>query len=352
MEDWTGLFAKLKNVFTHEDEKKLGHPTTSQPIPLKAKKSNAKKTSPASVDKIDDFSKLLFLSDDKDGYVREKAIRKLGELGDPEAIPALIARTNDWVPEIRMTAVKAVRKLATPENAESFVWTLPEIYHLRKCKRANHHLFIDQIEQYLTSGSNVSEVINGLSSSDKSIAKVCFGLVTKYKLLAPSEFVLTGLKSKDISTRIKASHFLKDLEGEEKEKALNVAIKDKSVNVRREAFLILLSLWGNDTLAKKFLFDKHYAMREISIIHLRSLGLDVEYTYLRSLSEEKVSILCCALWGLGYLESKDCVAQIEPFLQHPDPAVQRQAKDTLDKLANVGHRKAMPDWKQTDTNYM
>ena len=40
---------------------------------------------------------LLMLSSHSSGYKRENAVRRLGMLGNPVAIPYLIERANDWV---------------------------------------------------------------------------------------------------------------------------------------------------------------------------------------------------------------------------------------------------------------
>jgi hypothetical protein len=44
---------------------------------------------------------LAIASVDRPGFVREAAVRLLGENPPPEAIPFLMLRTADWVPQIR-----------------------------------------------------------------------------------------------------------------------------------------------------------------------------------------------------------------------------------------------------------
>jgi HEAT repeat protein len=80
---------------------------------------------------------LLDLAKDPSGYKRENAVRRLGMLGDPAALDSLLRRANDWVPQVRLAALHAIRQLMIPANANAFVSSLPEIFHLEQCGRAS-----------------------------------------------------------------------------------------------------------------------------------------------------------------------------------------------------------------------
>jgi HEAT repeat protein len=57
------------------------------------------------------IDKLLRLADSWDGYERERAVRRLGLIGDSNALPMLIKRANDWVPQVRDASYKALVNL-------------------------------------------------------------------------------------------------------------------------------------------------------------------------------------------------------------------------------------------------
>ena len=45
------------------------------------------------------------------GYVREAAARRCAERGEPDLLPVVTERLNDWVPEIRNAARQALSTL-------------------------------------------------------------------------------------------------------------------------------------------------------------------------------------------------------------------------------------------------
>ena len=302
--------------------------------------------------KCTDLSTLLTCVELNEGYKREAAVLQLGVLGDPVAISELLIRANDWVPEIRSAAKIALGKLATTENAKAFVMSLPELYHLRKCARANHSQFISQIENYLIEPLNVINILSGLNDSDSEVSRACFALVLKHKLADTNQFILSALKHKDVNIRLRASHLLHDLDEDEKKLALKIAIEDKHMPIRREAFLSLLQIWGNEGLAKNMLFDEHPGIREIAVAHLSKAGEDVQYTYLRTLSKDDPQDLCAALWGLGFLKVAECTTLVKPFLQNENSSVRKQAQATLDTLDKLPEKFIdTVEWNSIDTQF-
>ena len=253
---------------------------------------------------------------------------------------------------VRAAAKLALLELSIPENAADFVLALPNLHHLKKCQRAKHHEIIQAIENYLVAEKNASHVVKGMQNSDRAVSKACYALVMEHNLVEPENFVLNGLLHKDSSTRIKASHFLKDLKGDLKEEALHVAIKDRHMGVRREALLQLLTTWGHDPLIKKLLFDPHPAIREIAIAHLMKSGADVQYTYLRSLSEDDPKIICRAIWGIAHLNGVECIQQIKPLTESEVPSIRKEALRAIESFKN-GPKKFIDtvEWNSFDTYY-
>ena len=301
--------------------------------------------------KCTDLSTLLTCVGLKEGYKREAAVLQLGVLKDPVAISELLKRANDWVPEIRSAAKIAVLKLATPENAEAFVMSLPELYHLHKCGRAKHGKFISEIERYLIEPINVLNILNGLNDNDSEVSRACFALALKHKLADTDQFILRALQHKDVNIRLRASHLLHDLDEEEKQLALKIAIEDKHMPIRREAFLSLLQVWGNEGLAKKMLFDEHPGIREIAVAHLSKVGEDVQYTYLHSLSNDDPHEICAALWGLGFLKVSECTTLVKPFLKNENSRVRKQAQSTLATLDKLPDKFIdTVEWNSVDTH--
>lgn len=288
------------------------------------------------------LDELLSMCEHRNGYRREKAVRRLGMLGNPLAIPKLIVRANDWVPQVRTAAREAILQFAIHNNAEVFVQCLPELYHLKKCGRYNHGGLIKSIETFLLLKENVTYLIHGINSNNSLVARMCVGLAVKKQQIWSLKLIKTCLKHSNVMVRAKASHLLRNLDGNEQNLALDIAIQDRFMPIRREAFQIILKRDGsNITLAKKFLFDRHSSIREIAIIHLKQAEIDVKSIYRMSLDSKQPSVLSCAIWGLAELYSIDSISQLNQFLKNPFPSVRKQAVKALAILDGSNTKKIL-----------
>lgn len=85
-----------------------------------------------------------------DGYIREKAILEIRATSDREAlikkIGYLMIRANDWVPQVRIAAFAKIKELLEFIPPDSIIQTLPQVYRLQGCNRANHTPLISLIE--------------------------------------------------------------------------------------------------------------------------------------------------------------------------------------------------------------
>jgi len=278
------------------------------------------------------LDELLSMCEHWNGYKRETAVRRLGMFGNPLALPKLLIRANDWVPQVRVAARNAILRLAVPINAKAFVQCLPELYHLRNCGRDNHDELIRQIESFLLAKNNATHLIQGINHKNPFVVRRCVELVIKKRLLRTSEFVNTCLKHSDLIVRVKVSYLLRKLEGPEQDSALAIALKDRFMPIRREAFQLILKKEENHTLAKKFLFDHHSSLREIAIIYLKQAKINVKSIYQISLKSEQLFVLRSAIWGLAELQSVENIPQLNPFLQNPHPSVRKYAVNALARL--------------------
>lgn len=272
---------------------------------------------------------ILLMSEHWNGYKRENAVRRLGMLGNPLAIPNLIIRSNDWVPQVRIAAKEALSKLAISKNIEAFIKALPELYHLKNCSRDSHDNLISSIEEYMLSNKNIIYLINGLHDENPFVARACISLIIENNLMEEVQIVRVGLAHPDLIVRVKVSHLLKGLTKEVQTLALNIAINDRFMPIRREAFLILIQIGIDNGLVKELLFDRHSSVREIAIKYLVNQNIDVRIIYQESISSSRVSAICCGIWGLGQCKNSEDVLFVKSFLTNPSPSVRKQSLNTL-----------------------
>ncbi|MBU2969837.1 hypothetical protein KO527_10810 [Pseudoalteromonas sp. C2R02] len=312
-------------------EKLIGKKPTQQ-INESKESTNNKKIE--KLQKPESLSYLLKLSEHWNGYKREEAVKKLCALNKSEAIPKLILRANDWVPEVRKAALESITSFASKNHAEAFVLYLPDLYHLRNCARNNHEDLINYIEQYLVTNTNSQFVIQGINNENELIARACITLCIDFELIDPVSIVKVGLQHNDIIVRAKSSYLLRKLTGIEQVNALKLALKDSFMPIRREAFQICLKTDESVSFIEPYLYDRHSSIREIALKKLQLQSVDIPSIYEKSLKSSLVSKLKCSIWGLGFLKCKDISHHIFEFLQSPYPSVRKQSLSTLSNLYN------------------
>jgi HEAT repeat protein len=280
---------------------------------------------------------LLRLSSSFDGFKRENAVRRLGLIGDPVAIPALIVRANDWVPEVRAAAYGALVKMLTPANAVAFVSSLPQLLHLQKCTRGDHSSLLQAVQEFLVRDGNVEALHASWQSENVPVARLVTRLLIAKQALPASQIIRHGLAHEDVVIRAIAIDLLRDLEDDDFEQALAKALNDRYMPVRREAFQQLMRRAPERGLvaARSFLFDPSAAMRELALRHLLAAGESAEAIYFHEFTEnfDRVSVVRCVLWGWSALNCRSRLGQVEQLLSSPSPTVRRAALQAIIKLS-------------------
>lgn len=134
----------------------------------------------------DEVERLIQMTKSYDGYDRELAVRRLGDLGSPLAIPALLNRVNDWVPQVRRAALVALNGLLRPGHAQAVIDSLPAVQHLKHCGRADHTAFISSVFGFLLGDKNRGLVLNGIAHSNPQVARICVRLCLENELAQSS----------------------------------------------------------------------------------------------------------------------------------------------------------------------
>src|SRR5262245_41474130 len=143
---------------------------------LQGRDVGSHRLSPADVDRIgapSDVSATLlgFASFHDSGYVREEAINKLNLITSGAELPFLFVRLNDWVPEVRDAAHKAIGSRLRPDYCDGFVANLALIARLERAGRSNHQPLIKAIYEFLQSGPCQSGLLEALSSNDRLVRR-------------------------------------------------------------------------------------------------------------------------------------------------------------------------------------
>jgi HEAT repeat protein len=290
---------------------------------------------------------LVRLSSSFDGFKRENAVRRLGMIGDPAAIPALVVRANDWVPEVRAAAYGALIKMLTTSNAAAFVASLPQLLHLQRCTRGDHSALLRAVEDFLVRDGNVDALKAAWHSTDPHVARLVTRLLIAKRALPAAEIITRGLAHEDVVIRAIVIDLLRELPPDEFEPAVTAALSDRYMPVRREAYQQLMRRFADRGLvaARSLLFDGAAAVRELAVRHLSAAGEPIEeiYSHAMNVSGDRAMTARCALWGWAALNCRSRLDQVEQMLASPLASVRQAALQAFAKLSPesaAGHLEA------------
>ncbi|MBV1909142.1 MAG: HEAT repeat domain-containing protein [Kangiellaceae bacterium] len=290
----------------------------------------------ASDEILDDWQleSLIIRSQDYCGYRRESAVKKLCNFNRIGSIKAIIIRTNDWVPQVRMAAKDSFLNMLQPENTKLIIEVLPEIYHLKNCRRVKSAPIIKALESYLGTSEYIEELKAGIESGKEVVALMCARLLIKHKLLGIESIIRLTQRSKHNIVRLKGAELFKQVEQGYLVRLLNTVIKDRYMPVRRKAAQLLLGGISQNAadLAEKLLLDKHHDIRSLAIAFLKKRQYSLDKFYIKELANNNVAKLRCAIWAIGELKLSEQTNVIISYLESKHPSIRKQALLTLYQL--------------------
>src|SRR5687767_10375201 len=83
------------------------------------------------------------------GYLREEAVRALAAAGHGAALPVLLERVNDWVPQVRAAAREGIAAFLRDEHIASWGPALGQVAALGRATRDDHAPLLHQITTFL-----------------------------------------------------------------------------------------------------------------------------------------------------------------------------------------------------------
>ncbi len=110
------------------------------------------------------------------GYLREEMFRRLGEVDDPLAVPFVLLRLNDWVPEVRAAAAGVVSGWLERAWLGPLAQNLPLVTRLKGRVRSRHDELVDEVERRLVEEEPPDALISACRSRDRWVRREAFAL--------------------------------------------------------------------------------------------------------------------------------------------------------------------------------
>ena len=278
------------------------------------------------------ISDLAYHLRDYSGYIREASLERCVQHGAVEALPYVVERLNDWVPNVRRAAQSAVLKLMPLASPPQLLGILPAVLQLREKGRADHTEWSTQFEIALVKQVGGSYLEKCALESDVKLARACFHILKSQELLEAASLTALMLKSReDIVLATHAITLCATLPLENQRTHYELALTSHFGSVRTLALRALLQIpelnADRDRIAVDALLDVQSSVRWLAIKHLQTRQFDLAAHYRGVLANPAVSAkrTQVALLSLATLKAVDELELIRSFTRAPLPSIRRAA---------------------------
>lgn len=272
-----------------------------------------------------DFVLILKIASlNKDGYVREEAVKRLGNSQDKTALTFIIFRLADWVVPVRKIAKKALDMFLEPKFIPTIIDNLSLFQWLQQVQRADLSQIYKTVITFLVD-DHYHKSIQYFSISYRDKERLI--LAKELSKKAPDDHLIRlYLSDRHFLIRLLALKYFDYLTVNQK----NQLLQDVSPQVRRETLYYFKNDKDFKILLINYLADKSSNIRYISRFNLKEENIDFRMFYINNLHQNQQII--GSLLGLLDIEAKDCETDIQPYLEHQKINVVKTAFRVLSNL--------------------
>jgi len=258
------------------------------------------------------------------GYVREKAVKELAQVGNSRAIQFLIYRLADWVLPIRQSALTGFENYKITSYIDDLIENLPILGWLQKVERTDLSGIYQDIVEFIATTNRKYVIDNFKKYPDK-----LRWLLGKYISSSGPDY-LTELKlflndKNFLIRKLAIDHFDKL-----RQKDIDQLLNDKSANVRLQVLYCIEKESDFDKIIKKFLADDSASIRHFARFTLKQANIDFADFYNQNLQGGNQII--GSLSGLAEIEAKEYSQTVKEYLNYEKIKVRKIAFISLCKL--------------------
>jgi hypothetical protein len=277
------------------------------------------------------------LLSNRSGYVREAAVHRAAELLLPTALPLLIPRVNDWVPQVREAAIKAVEAYLLADQFDALLNALPFIYRLKDCGREDHADFIKKIEKFIVEHRRAYEIPKNLTKYKSVHARSLFNLSWEYDLATRPDLIRIGLTLHDTLTVRRSCRAIEQIPASEQVAFGKRLLNRKSGWLRFEGLKVIAKHTPSDAkqAALACLLAEYAPLRELAVKlserspdELSLLRQETLHNTTTSNDSIRTAIKLC-----GTLKDRNCIDLLEGFLEHRYPTFRGYALLALCRIS-------------------
>lgn len=269
---------------------------------------------------------IIFSSFNPNGYIRHQAVEKLCYY--EHTLPYIVLRQNDWVSNVRESALLSLSKRLKVSTIEEIVTSLPFIEKLRRSERCMYSSVLSVFSQEV----NIDSILEiGLNSKEIISRKFCISILDE-NISEEKQDLLQNHIKKEKDPFLRRQIFQLLLKSNiEHTKLIEQFLKDKNSCNR---FLALQFANNSKLLSfqniKDMLLDKNKNIRAFlrDIIKEIDPNFNFHGFYLDSIKQNPI----CSIYGLGEVGRIEDCNLIEKYLNGSNNSVIRAAMISLMRL--------------------
>ena len=274
----------------------------------------------------------------RSGYVREAAVARTVQLRGAGALQALMPRLNDWVPQVRDAAQRAVLTLLPFAEPEEWTACLGQLWRLRQKSRWDHSRWIAQLEIELAARLGVARLRAAVQGADPLMARAAFQLLRAGDMLSEGELLEMAIGTRfDIVTAVQGVRLALAAPPALRQPLLQQAMGSQFGAVRTLALrgLLALEMPGAEGLALQALADAQGSVRSVAQYFLQRAGFDLAGHFRRQLGDAALGRrqACIALGALAALGGADDLPLVRRWSGSALPSVRGAALRSWLRLA-------------------
>jgi HEAT repeat protein len=281
----------------------------------------------------------ILLSESSNGFVREVAVRTLSLSKNPDALPALIDRLNDWVPQVRDLATSGVQHYLRAEQAQALLSALDHFIALANKGRNDHSETLAAVHIALSQAQACPATLEAFKSQTSKPARFLFALLLEAGCVDQVALIELGIDHHEISVQRLALQATRGLPKELAQGLLRKGLEKRSTGLRLAALRAWLTVVDTNELVHpelaSALFDSSASLRYLARWAAPAWQFDCNQVLLQRLEKKPPSTSreWIGLIGLARELKQQCASSmLQSALTHPSPRVRAQALESLTQL--------------------
>ena len=252
---------------------------------------------------------------DSNGWRREKALLELNKGSDAGALPFVLLRLNDWVPNVRAAAERWLASRLKSFAPEQLVTCLPIFAALTERAQGLASQYVQASLDRMATEQAAPALINALLSANSRTRRLAFSLLSKSGALRDSQIQNRLLDGSDPMLALLLLKHLHPSNAELPDELVTRAMGSKSSMVRRFAMYRM-----SDAQVERFnsavqtaLFDPAEGLREFAQYYFkkRLSSEELQSRYVRAMRDPASSNRTIAAAILGFRETGGVLSEEE-----------------------------------------